>query len=213
MTRQGATPAVSTAGEQQKERLRQERETFDQHKSHENRWFILRLAMGYAAVLVLLVVLVVCVQVFLNHAALPSVIVAAASAAFFGDVVGLIVTVWKVVFNPDFMTQLAPVTQSPPASEPSGSEPPGPEGETEQANEVAILSAKYGAGDTYRDVTGILKSISAAASTGRFCFVVSNDTFGGDPLKGIIKELVVTYSYAGKTRSITVREFEELSLP
>ncbi len=213
MTTQGATPAVSTPGEPQKERLRQERETFDQHKFHENRWFTLRLAMGYAAVAVLVGVFLVCWWVFLNHAALPSVIVLAASTAFCGDVVGVVVTVWKMVFNPDFMTQLAPVTQSPPASEPSGNEPPGPEGETGQASEVVILSAKYGAGDTFRDVTGILKSISAAASTGRVCFVVSNDTLGGDPLKGIIKDLVVTYSYAGKTGSITVREFEELSLP
>jgi hypothetical protein len=213
MTKEGGMLEVSAAGGQQKERLRQERETFDQHKSHENRWFTLRLTMGYAAVVALLAVFAVCVLVFLNHATLPSVIVASASAAFFGDVVGLVVTVWKVVFNPDFMTQLTPVTQSSPANEPRGSALGRPEWDREEADEVAILSAKYGAGDTYRDVTGILKSMSAAASTGRLCFVVNNDNLGGDPVKGVSKELRLTYSHAGETRSITAREHEELSLP
>jgi hypothetical protein len=213
MTDQGEVSVISTAGEQRRERLRQERETFDQHKSHQNRWFTLRLAMGYSAVLLLLAVFAVCVMVSVNHALLPSVIVTWASAAFFGDVVGLVVTVWKVVFNPDFMTQLAPLTETPRDAQRVGSEQRGPQEDVEQAKSVAILSAKYGAGDTYRDVTGILKAISAAASTGHLSLVVTNDTLGGDPLKGIIKELLVTYSYEGKTRSITVREFEELSLP
>lgn len=204
---------ASTASQREDERLRQERQTFDQHKSHENRWFTLRLTMGYAAVVVLLAVFGVCVLVFLNHAALPSVIVASASAAFFGVVVGLVVTVCKVPFNPDFMTQLAPVTQSSPANELRGSPLGGPERDREEADEVAILSARYGAGDTCRDVTGILKSMSAAASTGRLRFVVNNDNLGGDPVKGVIKELRLTYSHAGKTRSIAAREHEELSLP
>jgi hypothetical protein len=213
MGEQGEARVASIAGEQHKERLRQERETFDQHKSHENRWFTLRLAMGYSAVLLLLAVFVVCVVVFINQAGLPSVIVASASAAFFGDVLGLVVTVWKVVFNPDFMTKLAPLAQTPWQSGQAASEQQAPEEEMERAKSVVILSAKYGAADTYRDVTGILKAILAAASTGRFQFTVNNDTLGGDPLKGIIKELLITYSYEGETRSITVREFEELSLP
>jgi hypothetical protein len=35
-------PAV----ERVKERLRHEQETFNRHREHENRWFVLRLVMG-----------------------------------------------------------------------------------------------------------------------------------------------------------------------
>jgi hypothetical protein len=165
--------------------------------------------MGYSSVAALLGVFFVCLCVFLNYATLPEVIVVSAAAAFFGDVVAAVVMVWRVVLNPNFMTSLAPLTESPPIEEPCGSIQQGSEG----ANHIAILSAKYGAGDSYKDVTGIVKSISTAASSGRLSLVVNNDNLGGDPIKGIKKELVVTYSYAGKTYSINVREYEELSLP
>jgi hypothetical protein len=204
---------ASTSGQRDDERLRQERETFDQHKSHENRWFALRLAMGYSSVAALLGVFLVCVYVFLNYSALPEVIVTSAAAAFFGDVVAAVVMVWRVVLNPDFMTSLAPLTSNAPVEESYGGTQQESEEASQQADYIAILSAKYGAGDSYKDVTGILKSVSIAASSGRLSLVVNNENLGGDPMKGVIKELVVTYSYAGRTQSITVREREELSLP
>jgi len=195
------------------ERLRQERETFDQHKSHENRWFVLRLVMGYTAVILLLSIIGICVCIFLNYAVLPPAVVAAASAALFADVVGLVIAVWKIVFNPDFMTKLAPVTQSVPTAAIPKSAPDKPTEHKVETKEIAILSAKYGKGENANDVTGIVKAIVAAAAMGRVRFTVNNDTLGGDPLKGEVKELKVVYSYAGETRTITVREREELSLP
>lgn len=197
------------------ERLRQgqERETFDQHKNHENRWFILRSVMGYTAVGLLLSIFGICVWVFLNHAELPPAVVNAASAGFFADVVGLVIAVWKIVLNPGFMTKLTPVTQSVLTTAIPKSTPDKSTEHKVETKEVAILSAKYGKGENVNDVTGIVKAIVTAAATGHVRFTVNNDTLGGDPLKGEVKELNLGYSYAGETRTVTIREREELSLP
>lgn len=92
------------------ERLRQERETFNQHKAHEDRWFLLRLVMGYSSVLLLAAIMVVSSYVLLNNKLFPATVVTAAGAALFGDVLGLLVGVWKIALNPNFLAKLAPVT-------------------------------------------------------------------------------------------------------
>ncbi|MFN3308680.1 MAG: hypothetical protein ACK44E_05660, partial [Anaerolineales bacterium] len=69
--------------EQIKERLRQERETFDQHKAHENRWFQLRLIMGYSSVVLLAAIIVISSIILFNHQAYSSSVVTAAGAALF----------------------------------------------------------------------------------------------------------------------------------
>lgn len=48
------------------ERLRRERETFDLAKRHADRWFGLRLGMGYTGIILLEVVVVVCIFMILN---------------------------------------------------------------------------------------------------------------------------------------------------
>ncbi len=42
------------------EQVRQEQETFNLRKGHEERWFSLRLRMGYMAILVLPLFLIIC---------------------------------------------------------------------------------------------------------------------------------------------------------
>jgi hypothetical protein len=93
------------------EQLRQERETFDQAKQHEARWFVLRLVMGYAAVVLLSAVIIVASYILFNNAYFPATVVVAAGAALFVDVVGLLVSVWKIVLNPNFAARLGPVTK------------------------------------------------------------------------------------------------------
>ena len=93
------------------EQLRQERETFDQAKRHEARWFILRLAMGYCAVLLLGVIMAVASYVLFDSPKFPTSVVSAAGAALFVDVVGLLAAVWKIALNPNFSARLTPVTQ------------------------------------------------------------------------------------------------------
>lgn len=93
------------------ERMRQERETFDQRKAHENRWFILRLVMGYSAVFLLGTVCVVSAIILFNNKSFPDNVVIAAGAALFVDILGLLISVWKIALNPEFMTKLKPVTE------------------------------------------------------------------------------------------------------
>ena len=92
------------------ESLRQERETFDQHKAHENRWFLLRLVRGYSSVVLLAAIMILCAYILCRSKEFSTSVVASAGAALFGDVLGLLVGVWKVALNPSFVTRLSPVT-------------------------------------------------------------------------------------------------------
>jgi hypothetical protein len=197
------------ANERERERLRQERETFDQHKAHENRWFALRLVMGYASVLLLLSVMVISGLILLNNAQFPIQVVVAAGAALFTDVVGLLVSVWKVVLNPRFMTRLAPETSLEPAAAQIG-ETKTPRGAEGTKRDLIILSARYGAQGKVRDVTDLVRS---RVSGGKLALPVTNENLGGDPIQGVVKQLDVVYSYSGQTHSVTVEEKQELSLP
>ena len=98
------------------ERLRQESETFDQNKRQEERWFRLRLRMGYVAVILLPAVAVICGFVIANPHPYSAVTVTAATATLFTDVVGLLAAVWKVVLNSGSVVKLSPVTQVRPPS-------------------------------------------------------------------------------------------------
>jgi hypothetical protein len=97
---------IERAGEQ----LRQEREIFEQRKHHEARWFYLRLVMGYSSVFLLIAVMLVATTILFNNPSFPPFVVKAAGAALFVDVLGMLVGVWKIALNPNFMTQVAPLT-------------------------------------------------------------------------------------------------------
>lgn len=92
------------------ERLRQQQETFNQRKTHDSRWFLLKLIMGYSAVLLLISILVISCIIIFNYENYPDNIVNWATPALFVDILGLIFTVWKVVLNPVQSTRLEPVT-------------------------------------------------------------------------------------------------------
>lgn len=109
MNNQELSPIVI---EQVMERLRQERETFNQQKSHEERWFILRLVMGYSSVALLTSVMIIASYILINSASFSGTVVTAAGGALFVDVLGLLVSVWKIALNPNFLAKLSPVTQA-----------------------------------------------------------------------------------------------------
>jgi hypothetical protein len=94
------------------EELRQERETFEERKSQEKLWFQLRLVMGYSAIALLSSVMVISAYILIYNKEFPETVIAAAGAALFGDVMGLLVSVWKIVFNPTSRALLEPVTRS-----------------------------------------------------------------------------------------------------
>jgi len=97
--------------EQAMEKLRQEQETFNQQKLHENRWFSLRLGMGYASIILLISIMSITSFILINNTDFPNAVVVSAGGALFVDVLGLLVGVWKIALNPNYMTKLSPVTQ------------------------------------------------------------------------------------------------------
>ena len=94
------------------ERLRQERETFDQMKGHEERWFALRLRMGYAAAIMLPAIGAVSALILLRPEAYTPFTVNLATGVLFTDVIGLLTAVWKVVLNASSIARLSPVTST-----------------------------------------------------------------------------------------------------
>ena len=107
MIRKDLTPIVI---ERSMERIRQERETFNQLKKHENLWFYLRLSMGYSSIILLGAIIIIAVIIIFNSETYSATVVSAAGAAFFIDVLGLLVGVWKIALNPNFMTKLKPIS-------------------------------------------------------------------------------------------------------
>lgn len=98
--------------ERASEQLRQERETFDQAKAHDQWWFILRLVMGFSSVVLLVAVMIVSVYILFNSPDFPVQVVTAAGAALFVDVLGMLIGVWKIALNPRSVSKLQPTTQS-----------------------------------------------------------------------------------------------------
>jgi hypothetical protein len=93
------------------EALWQEHETFEQRKKIENNWSVLRLVMGYSAVVLIPSIMSVSVYILFNHAIFPANVVWSAGGALFGDSLGLVLAVWKIVLNPGSVTRLDPVTK------------------------------------------------------------------------------------------------------
>ncbi|HHQ6589239.1 TPA: hypothetical protein ACSTLS_000778 [Serratia fonticola] len=94
------------------EQLRQEKETFNQAITHDRWWFVLRLVMGAASVVLLIGVMVTSTYILFNNVDFPTAVVNAAGLALFADVLGMLIGVWKVVLNPNSTSKLQPITQS-----------------------------------------------------------------------------------------------------
>jgi hypothetical protein len=102
--------ADTIAIEMAMQRLRQEQETFDQVKAHGERWFALRLRMGYVAVALMPTIAALCGYIVLNSTLYTVATVNMASGALLLDILGLLISVWKVVLNPGSVAKLSPVT-------------------------------------------------------------------------------------------------------
>jgi hypothetical protein len=81
------------------EQLRQQRETFDQRKQHDSRWFLLKLVMGWTSVVLLPGIGFACGFVIFNHQDFNAATVTAATAALFVDTLGLVMSVWRLVLG------------------------------------------------------------------------------------------------------------------
>lgn len=105
--------AVSNIGavklQRLEEQIRQEKEVFDQRKIHEERWFTLRLRMGYMAIVLLPLIMLVTSYIILHHELFPAAVVTSSAAALLVDVLGLLISIWKLVLNPTSMSKAEPV--------------------------------------------------------------------------------------------------------
>jgi hypothetical protein len=92
-----------------RERLRQERETFDQAKAHNARWFTLRLRMGYAGIVLLFVIALVAGHTLLHPASYDPSTITIAATTLFVDMIGLVVTIFKLVLHERSAVALKPI--------------------------------------------------------------------------------------------------------
>jgi hypothetical protein len=109
MTRQ---PLTAVEIERAAEQIRQEKETFNQQRDHAERWFKLRLTMGYTSVVLLTGIMCISSFVLLRPIQFPSFVLESAGGALFVDVLGLLIGVWKIALKSELAGTLAPVTKS-----------------------------------------------------------------------------------------------------
>jgi hypothetical protein len=96
------------------ERLRQERETFDQKRRQDQGYYRLRMVMGAAAIGVFLGICAFSGFVLVNNSEFPSGVIATASSALLVEAVAFVVGVWKN-FLGEGPKELEPTTAPPPA--------------------------------------------------------------------------------------------------
>lgn len=65
----------------------------------QKKWFMLKLVMGYTSILLLAGIMVVCTVILLNPNGYPEYLVKGAMGALFVEILALLATVWKVVFQ------------------------------------------------------------------------------------------------------------------
>lgn len=92
------------------EALRQERLIFDQMMRQNQQWFRLRKYMGYVALMILIAVVAVAASVILQPDAYTVQVVTGATGVIFVDVIAVVFAIAKIVLNPNFATELRPVT-------------------------------------------------------------------------------------------------------
>ena len=93
-----------------REQLRQERETFNQAKAHDARWFTLRLAMGYAGIALLLAIALVSGCILFHPASYAPATIAIAATTLLTDMLGLAVSIFKLILQQVGAVPLKPVT-------------------------------------------------------------------------------------------------------
>ena len=92
------------------EQLRQERETFDFNKRQAGAWSLLSLSIGYTALVVLVAIFALCTFVILAHDQFVPEVSTWAMGVLGLDIIGLVCTVIKLVFDGARARPLTPVT-------------------------------------------------------------------------------------------------------
>ncbi|MEN3748354.1 hypothetical protein TPR58_14360 [Sphingomonas sp. HF-S3] len=99
------------ASDRAREQLRQERETFEQARTHVARWFALRLCMGYIGIVLMTLVAAVSTYVILHPDRYDATVLGVAGTALLVDIVSLAVSIFRLVLQQGSIAQLKPVTK------------------------------------------------------------------------------------------------------
>ena len=99
-------------GQRRDERLRQERETFDQLKTHHAAWFGLRRMTGFVAIGALVAILIVATIVVLFPDRYNATVVTLAAVAILADIAALTGTALLLMLR-DGSGRLRPVVRRP----------------------------------------------------------------------------------------------------
>lgn len=78
------------------------------------------------------------------------------------------------------------------------------------AQQLEILTARYGAGNTWLDVTDRVRGLAAG---NKLSLRVDTSTLGSDPAPGVGKTLMVRYRYNGREADAFAGDFSTLTLP
>lgn len=89
------TIAIATA----EEKLRQERETFDQRKEQDARYFKLRMTMGWIAAVLLPAIAATCGWIVFHSQEFNSATLTVAASALLVDTLGVFISIWKTVMG------------------------------------------------------------------------------------------------------------------
>jgi hypothetical protein len=92
-----------------REALRQAKKAFNQNELHVQRWFRLKITLGYATIVILAVILILSAVILLNHHRFNHTAVDWAGRTLFRDIPGVVFTVWKSVLHPQSVALLEPV--------------------------------------------------------------------------------------------------------
>jgi hypothetical protein len=80
---------------QAEERLRQERELFNQKRAQDEKNFALRLAMGWTTVMLFVAICTFCGYIIVNNSDFTPATVVAATSALLVEAVGLVAATWR----------------------------------------------------------------------------------------------------------------------
>lgn len=97
-----------------REQLRQERLAFEQAKCHGARWFMLRLSMGYSALILMAIIATIAGTVILNPERYSTTVVGIAATTLLIDMLALVGSIFRLVLQQGSAAPLLPVTTAGP---------------------------------------------------------------------------------------------------
>jgi hypothetical protein len=94
-----------------KQALEQEKICFIESRKHYIRWNLLKLVMGYSAIVILICIMLICGIVIFNYTRFSERIIFSCICALFIDIVGLMVSIYKIVLKENNISELKPITK------------------------------------------------------------------------------------------------------